>query len=128
MSRPLDLDRRACLVGSLAALLGVTASEVAAEAPTELIVWSAAKPAGKTWAKLGPKGSFAIGDDAGFDDKGHCLTLSMDGEGWRGAGLNWKGWYPADAGDDVAKYTALVFLYSPGLQSRQRQLERHACR
>jgi hypothetical protein len=33
----------------------------------------------------------------------------MDGDGWRGCGLNWKGWFPADAGDDVTACTALVF-------------------
>ena len=35
--------------------------------------------------------------------------LHMDGDGWRGAGLNWKGWFPADAGDDASRHTVLVF-------------------
>jgi hypothetical protein len=90
------------------ALLGVL-STVAAAAPTELVVWDGSKPVGKTWARLGPGGSFEARKDAGLKPGRHGLVLRMTGDGWRGGGLNWKGWYPPDAGDDASRYTALVF-------------------
>jgi hypothetical protein len=74
--------------------------------PPELIVWSGARPAGETWAKLGPKGGLAVRKGAGLDG-GSALVLRFDGDGWRGAGINWKGWHPP--GDDVSRYNALVF-------------------
>ena len=77
--------------------------------PRDLMVWTAEHPTGKTWAKLGPKGGLTVGPDKGVDDKGKCLVLRIDGDGWSGCGLNWKGWYPADAGDDVAKFNSLIF-------------------
>lgn len=79
------------------------------EKPADLIVWSGDQPAGLTWAKLGPKGEMKEIPQAGFQDKGSALSIHMDGEGWRGGGLNWKGWYPEDACDDASRYTALVF-------------------
>jgi hypothetical protein len=33
----------------------------------------------------------------------------MAGDGFRSCGLNWKGWYPAESCDDVARYHSLVF-------------------
>ena len=68
--------------------------------PIETVVWSGAKPAGQTWAHLGPKGKLAVEDGAGLDG-GKGLVLHMDGEGYRGAGINWKGWYPPDSGNDT---------------------------
>src|SRR5271154_6210638 len=75
--------------------------------PIETVVWSGAKPAGQTWAHLGPKGKFAVEDGAG-EGGGKGLALHMDGEGYRGAGINWRGWYPPDSGNDTSAYTALV--------------------
>jgi Glycoside hydrolase family 44 len=73
-----------------------------------LIVWSGDNPQGKTWSQLGPKGSIRVEDGAGLKGaKG--LVLHLDGKGWRGGGVNWKGWYPADAATDASQYTALVF-------------------
>lgn len=73
----------------------------------ELVVWSGEKPAGQTWVKLGPKGTFAVADKTGGGGK--CLRLHMDGSGWRGGGINWKGWFPPESGDDATRFTALVF-------------------
>jgi Glycoside hydrolase family 44 len=76
--------------------------------PIETVVWSGAKPAGQTWAHLGARGKLAVQEGAGLDG-GKGLVLHMDGEGYRGAGVNWKGWYPPDAGTDTEPYTSLVF-------------------
>ena len=77
--------------------------------PADLIVWSGDRPAGLTWAKLGPKGEMKEVPQAGFEGKGSAMSIHMDGEGWRGGGLNWKGWYPETECDDASPYTALVF-------------------
>jgi hypothetical protein len=77
--------------------------------PADLIVWSGDQPTGLTWAKLGPKGEMKEVPQAGFEGKGSAMSIHMDGEGWRGGGLNWKGWYPETACDDASPYTALVF-------------------
>jgi hypothetical protein len=87
-----------------------TADEPASpEKPVAQLVWSGANPVGKTWAKLGPKGSFNVVEGAGSKPGQSGLVICMDGSGYRGCGLNWKGWYPADAGDDVSQCTSLVF-------------------
>ncbi len=78
------------------------------EKPADLIVWSGDRAAGQTWAKMGPKGSITVEPKAGVDGAAG-LVLKFDGDGWRGGGLNWKGWYPDDACDDASRYTALVF-------------------
>jgi hypothetical protein len=80
----------------------------ATAAPAQRIVWSGDKPTGKTWAKLGRGGSFAARRDSGLQAGHQGLVLSMTGDGWRGCGLNWKGWYPDDACDDVSRFNALV--------------------
>jgi Glycoside hydrolase family 44 len=80
----------------------------AADMQAELIVWSGDKPAGQTWAKLGPHGRLAVEKNAG-EGGGPGLVLHMDGDGYRGGGVNWKGWFPADAADDATPYNALVF-------------------
>jgi len=77
--------------------------------PADLIVWSGDRPSGLTWAKLGPKGEIKEVPQAGFEGKGSALAIHMDGDGWRGGGLNWKGWYPETDCDDASAYTALVF-------------------
>jgi hypothetical protein len=76
--------------------------------PPELVVWTGARPVGKTWAKLGPKGSLAVRRGIGLGG-GSALVLRFDGSGWRGCGLNWKGWYPPGSGDDASRYNALTF-------------------
>jgi hypothetical protein len=87
----------------------LTAGAEPKDRPAELTVWSGdEKLEGRSWAKLGPKGSLKVEDKAGVDG-GRGLVLHMDGDGWRGGGVNWKGWFPADAGDDVRRYNALVF-------------------
>jgi len=70
-------------------------------------VWSGESPAGKFWGNEERK--VIELDGAGVDGKGKSITIRFSGQGWRGCGLNWKGWYPADAGDDVSKYRSLVF-------------------
>ncbi len=75
----------------------------------ELIVWSGDKPAGQTWAKLGPKGSIKVSDGAGAGENKQGLVLRMDGDGYRGCGVNWKGWFPPDAATDATTCNALVF-------------------
>lgn len=86
-----------------------SAALVAADKPPELVVWSGDKPAGQTWAKLGPKGTLAVADKAGVGKTGKGLELHFDGDGWRGCGVNWKGWFPEDARDDATRFNALVF-------------------
>src|SRR5207249_1195447 len=76
--------------------------------PAPLIVWSGDNPQGKTWAQLGPKGSIKIEDGAGLKG-GKGFVLHFNGNGWRGGGLNWKGWFPAGAATDASSYNALVF-------------------
>jgi hypothetical protein len=77
--------------------------------PPDLVVWTGSRPQGQTWAKAGPKGGLKVVPSAGQGDNPRGLVLHLDGDGYRGAGLNWKGWYPPEAGDDVSRYTALVF-------------------
>jgi len=69
-----------------------------------LLVWSSADPVGKPW---GSDGVIGLGGE-GYDG-GKALTLTFDGAGWKGAGLNWKGWFPEGAGDDVTKFRSLTF-------------------
>ncbi len=89
-------------------LLGSAIAVQAAE-PETLIVWSGSNPVGATWAKLGPRGSIRVEAKTGLQPDTASLTLRFDGEGYRGAGLNWKGWFPADACDDVSRFKSLVF-------------------
>ena len=96
------------LVG-LALLAGLVFPFPVLAAPAELVVWDGGKPVGKTWARLGPGGLFEARKDAGREPGRHGLVLRLGGEGWRGGGLNWKGWYPSDACDDGSRYNALVF-------------------
>jgi hypothetical protein len=100
------MQRLAFLTAALAA--GACFAQSAGTKPPELLVWTGDQPAGQTWAKLGPGGSLKVEAGAGLRG-GRGLVLHMDGEGWRGGGLNWKGWYPPDAGDDASRYNALVF-------------------
>jgi hypothetical protein len=85
------------------------ASDPGDEMAADLIVWNSDKPAGQTWASLGPRGKIEFPDGSGMGGQGKALTLRMTGDGYRGCGLNWKGWYPADAYDDVSRYGSLVF-------------------
>ena len=70
-------------------------------------VWSAEAPAGKTWGNIDRE--LIKFDGPGLVGDGKAITLSFDGTGWRGCGLNWKGWYPEDACDDASKWKSLVF-------------------
>jgi hypothetical protein len=79
------------------------------EKPTELVVWHGENPVGKTWANLGQGGAMHWDADAGYQGKGKPLTIKLGGEGHRACGLNWKGWYPADAMDDVSRFRSLSF-------------------
>jgi hypothetical protein len=72
----------------------------------ETVVWSGDKPRGKVWAK---GGSLVLKAGTGHGDNTQGLLLTLNGDGWRGAGLNWHGWYPADAGDDFSAAAALTF-------------------
>ncbi len=101
---------RAIGAGMSAALLVLALVGGATPAPpSELVVWSGAKPAGSTWAKMGPKGHLQVRKGAGMTPGTAALELRFDGTDWRGCGLNWKGWFPADACDDASAYTALIF-------------------
>ncbi len=90
--------------------------------PPELVVWSGDNAPGQTWAKMGPKGSLAVAAEAGVGKSGKGLELRFDGEGWRGCGVNWKGWFPEDACDDASRYSSLVFQIRQVSQSPRRQL------
>jgi hypothetical protein len=103
------MQPRDALVGAAVVLLVAPGRASEPPKPPELIVWSGDRPAGQTWARLGPHGSLRVEKDAGVGDGGKGLLLHMDGDGYRGCGVNWKGWYPPDAGDDVSRYNALVF-------------------
>jgi hypothetical protein len=72
-----------------------------------LTVWTAESPTGKFWGN-DAKPTIALGG-TGVGGTGKAIALKFAGEGWRGCGLNWKGWFPADAGDDVSKYRSLAF-------------------
>jgi hypothetical protein len=39
----------------------------------------------------------------------HCLRIDLSGNGWKGAGWNWFGWYPPDAATSAAEADTLVF-------------------
>jgi hypothetical protein len=69
-------------------------------------VWSSESPAGKFWGNESRQVISLDGD--GVAGKGKAITISLQGDGWRGCGLNWKGWFPADAGDDVSKFRSLT--------------------
>src|SRR5262245_59457282 len=96
---------RACVLVLLVAFHGFSEEKKLAEK----VVWDGKAPEGKTWAKLGPGGGLEVSKGAGLEARWQGLVLTIKGDGWRGAGLNWKGWYPPDACDDVSRYTALVF-------------------
>ncbi|HVK13680.1 MAG TPA: glycoside hydrolase family 44 protein [Gemmataceae bacterium] len=72
-----------------------------------LTVWSADAPAGKVWGNES-KPTISL-DGPGVAGTGKAIALRFEGEGWRGCGLNWKGWFPEDSADDVTKYRSLVF-------------------
>src|SRR5262245_21910968 len=72
-----------------------------------MTVWTAETPVGSFWGNESKK--VVEFDGLGVGGKGKAIKLTFDGPGWRGCGLNWKGWYPADACDDVSKYRSLVF-------------------
>ena len=102
------------LIGNAAALFYWTKKDDAADAsPTAdvdkakaRVVWSADKPAGKTWSTLNSE--VKIGRDEGKDGPA-ALVVKFGGEGYRGGGLNWKGWFPEDACDDASAFNCLVF-------------------
>ena len=79
------------------------------EKPADLIVWSGDRPEGQTWVKGGQKSAIKVANGAGFGDHKRGVEIHFDGDGFRGGGVNWKGWYPAEACDDVTPYNALVF-------------------
>src|SRR5205809_380473 len=106
MSHPFIIRHLFLIVVACTALVSVQGQNTSTK-PAPLIVWSGDNPQGKTWAKLGPKGSIKVEDGAGLKG-GKGLVLHLDGKGWRGGGVNWKGWFPADAATDVSQYTALV--------------------
>ncbi len=81
-----------------------TAVAKVADGRGPLLVWSAADPVGRTWGK---DGMIGLGGDG--HDGGTAITLTFEGDGWKGCGLNWKGWFPEDSGDDVSKYRSLTF-------------------
>lgn len=81
------------------------ASGKAKKEPAPLVVWEATSPAGKFWGNEGKKKVIDL-DDAG---DGKAVTLRFEGDGWRGCGVNWKGWYPADAATDASKHRSLTF-------------------
>jgi hypothetical protein len=97
----------------------------ATAAPTEHFVWKGEKPVGRTWAKLGPGGSFEVKADSGIARGTRGLVLRMTGEDWRGCGLNWKGWYPPEACDDVSGYNALVLSIRQVSKERDADLTVH---
>ena len=70
------------------------------------LVTASEKPSGKFWGNDDAK---AVIKWDGVEGTGKAIALQFDGPGWRGCGYNWKGWYPADACDDVSKYRSLVF-------------------
>jgi Glycoside hydrolase family 44 len=72
-----------------------------------LTVWSAESPAGQFWGN--EKNPVIALDGAGIASRGKAIAIRFDGPGWRGCGLNWKGWFPAEQCDDVSKFRALVF-------------------
>jgi hypothetical protein len=72
-------------------------------------IWDGENPQGKTWAKLGPNGFIRIEPKSGRTEKTNSLMIHCDGNGYRGCGLNWHGWYPEDAVTNVSKFNALIF-------------------
>src|SRR5262245_27606137 len=77
--------------------------------PTELTVWVGDRPSGNTWAKPGPAGVVEVADSDGPAGGKTFLRTHFTGEGYRGCGINWYGWYPPDAGTDASRHNALVF-------------------
>lgn len=69
-----------------------------------LVTWDGESRGAKTW------GDGLIGfEGQGYEGKGTACALRFMGDGWQGCGLNWKGWFPEDACDDVSKYKSLCF-------------------
>jgi Glycoside hydrolase family 44 len=73
-----------------------------------LVVWSADNATGKVWGNDENK-KVIDWNGVGVAGTGKAIEIQLEGSGWRGCGLNWKGWYPADAADDVSKFRSLVF-------------------
>ena len=86
----------------------IPAADPKAKEKPPILVAPGDKPTGKFWGNEDGK-KVIDWDGAGVDGKGTAITIRFDGPGWRGCGYNWKGWYPADAGDDASRYRSLVF-------------------
>ncbi|VTS07099.1 glycoside hydrolase family 44 protein [Tuwongella immobilis] len=100
--------RRILFLGLFALL--VLMRPASAQSPREWWIWSGDRTnAGKFWADAGTGGSFKEVPKIGRAEGTPGLELRFTGSGYRGAGINWKGWFPADAADDLRDYSALVF-------------------
>ncbi len=73
---------------------------------TIYVVWSSKEPQGKIWEKLGKNGGVIVVPQAESPTESGMLAR-LTAPGFRSFGLNWKGWYPADAADDCSRFTHL---------------------
>ncbi len=105
----------ACLEPPLPATSSAPAV-VHSPASAELIVWNGERPhdTGSGWASCEDERPGAcearLEAKAGAGtDGGVALHFAARGSEWLGFGWNWFGWWPADAGTDIANRKSLAF-------------------
>jgi hypothetical protein len=73
-----------------------------------LYVWHGSRPVGNTWSRFGASGGIRFAPTFGVKPTHHGIHIICDGSGNHQGGLNWKGWYPDDACDDVSAHNVLL--------------------
>jgi len=94
----------------LAVLLGAGLARGAVDVPA----WDGEEsPArGKGWAQPAACKVAAVEESPHAGRR--CLRVDLTGDGWKGVGWNWFGWYPPDAATDARAATHLVFWLRAG--------------
>lgn len=88
-----------------------TAAASASAADPQTVIWDGENAAnGQSWASCDNEGkcqaTLAVANGEGKDG-GIGLKFHGEGPGWKGAGWNWHGWYPKNAGTDLSVYDDL---------------------
>src|SRR5262245_443759 len=107
------LSQRVSLALAIAAAALPVACQEKPPAPQE-VIWNGDRKAdgGKGWANCDTppecKADMALADGKGFSGS-RGLHFQGAGKGYLGAGWNWFGWWPDNAGKDLSPYNMLQF-------------------
>jgi hypothetical protein len=84
--------------------------EKVANLPAKKIVWDGEGfGGGLGWTSPKDDKNFVKIQKEEFHNGKFGVEWRGEGQGYIGGGFNWKGWYPADAGDDISALKNLVF-------------------